>query len=96
MKICINGKYFMPIPPKKKSPRPFSQLIKDARKEAKQSLQTASRKIGTGKSYLWGLEEGLSQPTLPLLEKILSHYNLNYYEILFPSQNQNNQEGTKK
>lgn len=81
MEVIIDGTRYVPVREHMHCKRPFNQLIKEARKNKQESLDAASKNMGTNKSYLWELEQGRSSPTLTMLVKIIRYYNINFYEI---------------
>lgn len=81
MIVEIDGKRFVPEQTGKLRRQPFSELITHARNVTGESLDEAATAIGITKSYLWELEQGGSQPTLPLVQMILRHYGLRFEQI---------------
>lgn len=81
MDVMINGRRFVAERPDKTKKTPFYELIKSAREQNMESLETAAKSIGTTKSNLWNLEQGTSMPGLPMLQRILKHYDIKFDEI---------------
>lgn len=80
--VIVDGVRYLPMKRKTtKHQRPLSELIKDAREVKRESLEEAARHIGIVKPYLWELEQGTSQPTLPVLQKLLYHFGIEFNEI---------------
>ena len=81
--VVVDGVRYLPIKRKTtRDQRPLCDLLLDARKTKRESLEEAARRIGTTKSHLWRLEKNRAcNPTLGLLQKLLSYYGIHYDEI---------------
>ncbi len=81
MIVEIDGTRYVPIDVIAAKKKPFHRLIKEARDAGNESLDEASKKIPCARSFLWQLERGACQPTLPMIQRILAHYGLRFEQI---------------
>ena len=79
--VVVDGVRYVPERKRHTKPRPFCELMKEARKAKRESLEDVANAVGSAKAYIWELERGSSQPTLPLLQRILRHLNIDFDEI---------------
>lgn len=81
MEVIIDGIRYIPVREEATIKQPFNELIRAARKHKRESLEEASRNIGTVKSHLWELEKARCVPNLILLQAILSYYSIKFEDI---------------
>lgn len=81
MEVIIDGVRYIPVRELEIDRKPFHELIKEARKHKRESLEEAARNIGTVKSHLWELEKARCVPNLILLKEILRYYSIKFEEI---------------
>jgi transcriptional regulator with XRE-family HTH domain len=81
--VIVDGIRYLPMKRKTtRDKRPLCKLLIDARATRRESLQEASRRIGTTKTHLWCLENGhADNPSLKLLQKLLEYYGIHFDEI---------------
>lgn len=77
MTVIINGREYVPKPVMRQVDNgSFGQSLKSFRKAEKLSLETAAKKIGCSKSYLWGMENDASEPSFRMAVAIASAYGV--------------------
>lgn len=81
-KVYIDGVRYVPQKPALiKKTTELHELIFSARERLNETLEDAAESIGTTKSHLWTIENGGAMPRLPMLQKILRHFDIDFYEI---------------
>lgn len=81
MEVIIDGIRYVPVREEETTKKPFHELILEARKHKRESLEEASKNIGTVKSHLWELEKARCVPNLILLQAIVRYYGIKFDDI---------------
>lgn len=81
MEVIIDGIRYIPVREEATTKKPFHELILEARKHKRESLEEASKNIGTVKSHLWELEKARCVPNLILLQAIVRYYSIRFEDI---------------
>ena len=81
MEVIIDGIRYIPVREEATTKKPFHELILEARKHKRESLEEASKNIGTVKSHLWELEKARCVPNLILLQTIERYYGIKFDDI---------------
>jgi transcriptional regulator with XRE-family HTH domain len=81
MKVVIDNITYVPERITISNKCEFKQLIFDARKRRKETLDVASKNLNIARSYLFSLEKGISEPGLKIIQRILKYYNLDFNDI---------------
>lgn len=81
MEVIIDGIRYVPVREETTIKKPFHELIREARKHKRESLEEASKNIGTVKSHLWELEKARCVPNLLLLQAIVRYYSIKFEDI---------------
>ena len=76
MKIVIDGVEYFPRAKIALMPMSFGEFLRSARKNVNMTLDSASDAIGCAKSYLWGLENGKSEPSFAMAKRIAEAYSV--------------------
>lgn len=79
--VIVDGVRYVPERKRHAKQLPFCELMKNARKARRESLEDVAIAVGSAKAYIWELERGSSQPTLPLLQRIVRYLNIDFDEI---------------
>ena len=78
--VIINGVRYIAERPQRTERRPLANLVAEARAANKQTLEQAATAMGSTKSHMLAIERG-TNPRLPLLQKLLRHYGIEFDEI---------------
>lgn len=81
MEVIINGQRFIPATSRAQGEKSFNELVKEARKAKQESLAEAAKNLKMSKSTLWEFEDGRMQPSLKSLQKLITYYNIDFYDI---------------
>lgn len=81
--VLIDGTRYVPQRDECSARTPLCLLLRNARKEAGETLEEAARAIKTTKSHIHGLENPCkpTNPHLGLLQRLLRHYDIDFYDI---------------
>ena len=81
MEVIIDGIRYVPVREETTTKKPFHELIREARKHKRESLEESSKNIGTVKIHLWELEMARCVPNLILLQAIVRYYSIRFEDI---------------
>lgn len=78
--VVIDGTRYIAERPQPTERRALAELVAEARDANGQTLEQAASAIGSTKSHIFAIERG-THPRLPMLQKILRHYGIEFDEI---------------
>ena len=76
MKVIIDGVEYTPMAKIELMPMEFGEFLKATRKAVHYTLDAAAESIGCSKSHLWGLENGVNEPSLMMARCICEAYGV--------------------
>lgn len=81
MEVIIDGVRYLPEKPITNKAFSFSERIIKERKLKGETLDDASLNMNISKSQLWNMEQGLTEPKLRMLKKVLFYYGIDFNDI---------------
>jgi transcriptional regulator with XRE-family HTH domain len=81
VEVKIDGVRYVPVIPPEDNPIPFNEIVGEARERKSETLEVAANNMGVSKSQLWEWENGIGEPGLRNLKKILAYYGIDFTRI---------------